>query len=209
MKVYADGRSRRTRQQLADLSVLAWVGLWLWLAGVVHDATLGLASPGHRIEAAGGGLASQLRDAGTTLRGLPLVGDRASGPFEGAGRAADEMAAAGASQVHAVEHLALWLAIAVAAVPIVLVLAAHVPRRWRFVREATAAQRFIDSSADLELFALRAMAHQPMRRLARVSDDPVGAWRSGDAAVVRSLALLELRDAGLTPPRRVVVGDPG
>jgi hypothetical protein len=209
MKVYADGRSRRTRQQLADLSVLAWVGLWLWLAGVVHDATLGLASPGHRIEAAGGGLASQLRDAGTTLGGLPLVGDRASAPFEGAGRAADEMAAAGASQVHAVEHLALWLAIAVAAVPIVLVLATHVPRRWRFVREATAAQRFIDSSADLELFALRAMAHQPMRRLARVSDDPVGAWRSGDAAVVRSLALLELRDAGLTPPQCVVAGDPG
>jgi hypothetical protein len=72
--------------------------------------------------------------------------------------------------------------------------------RWRFVRTATAGQRFIDADADLDLFALRAMATQPMHRLARVSDDPVRAWRDGDPDVVRSLALLELRDAGLSPP---------
>jgi hypothetical protein len=70
----------------------------------------------------------------------------------------------------------------------------------RFAREATAAQRFVDSSADLDLFALRAMANQPMHRLARVSDDPVAAWRAGDPEVVRALALLELRDAGLAAP---------
>ena len=64
----------------------------------------------------------------------------------------------------------------------------------------SAGQRFIDESADLDLFALRAMANQPMHKLARVSPDPVRDWRSGDPDVVRALALLELRDGGLTPP---------
>ena len=85
--------------------------------------------------------------------------------------------------------------------PVLVSLLGYLPRRWRFVREATAGQRFIDSSADLDLFALRAMAHQPMHLLARVSDDPVRAWRDGRPDVVRALALLELRDAGLTAPR--------
>jgi hypothetical protein len=39
-----------------------------------------------------------------------------------------------------------------------------------------------------------------MHRLARISTDPVRAWRSGDAEVVRALAVLELQDAGLSPP---------
>jgi hypothetical protein len=68
------------------------------------------------------------------------------------------------------------------------------------VRRATAAQRFIDSAADLDLFALRAMARQPMTRLAAISDDPSGAWRRGEEATIRALALLELRDSGLRPP---------
>ena len=49
------------------------------------------------------------------------------------------------------------------------------------------------------------MADQPMHRLAKVSADPVGAWRDRDPDVVRALALLELNDAGLAPP----AGDPG
>jgi hypothetical protein len=209
MKLYADGRSRRIRQQVADLSLLVWSAVWLWVALVVHDATLGLAAPARSMQDAGGGLAGQLRDAGTVLGKLPLVGDDARAPFDGAGRAADQLSSAGASTVEAVQHLAFWLAVVVAGVPILVALVAHVPRRWRFVRQATAGQRFIDSSADLDLFALRAMSHQPLHRLARISPDPVGAWRSGDAAVVRALALLELRDAGLTPPSRVVDGDAG
>jgi hypothetical protein len=204
MKIYADGRSRRVRQQVGDLSLVVWSALWLWVAAAVHDATLALAAPGRRMQAAGGGLAGQLRDAGSVVGRLPLVGDDARAPFDGAGRAADQLSAAGGSTVQAVQHLAFWLAVVVAAVPVTLGLVAYLPRRWRFVREATAGRRFIDSSADLELFALRAMANQPMHRLARVSPDPVGAWRSGDRAVVRALALLELRDAGLTPPRGVL-----
>jgi hypothetical protein len=203
MKLYADGHARRARQLFGDLMLVAWSAAWLWLARVVHDATLALAATGRTIEKAGGGLASELRDAGTVVGDLPLVGDQARSPFDGAGRAAEQISAAGTSQVEAVQHLAFWLGIVVAAVPILVLVVVYVPRRWRFVREATAGQRFIDSSADLDLFALRAMANQPMRRLARVSDDPVAAMRSGDRAVVRALALLELDAVGLRAPERV------
>ena len=134
---------------------------------------------------------------------VPLVGDKVRSPFDGAGKAADQIADAGASQVAAVEHLAYWLGITVGALPILLVVLVYLPLRWKFVREASAGQRFIDASADLDLFALRAMSHQPMHRLARISSDPVRAWRDGDADVVRALAVLELKDAGLAPPPRV------
>jgi hypothetical protein len=40
-----------------------------------------------------------------------------------------------------------------------------------------------------------------MRVLARVSDDPAGAWRARDPEVVRRLAELELADVGLRPKR--------
>ncbi len=209
MKIYADGRPRRTRQQVGDVLVVGWTALCLWLASVVHHATLALAVPARTLEKAGAGLAGRLRDAGTVVGDLPLVGDQARSPFDGAGDAADQLSAAGASQAHAVEHLAFWLGLVVAVVPVLVVLAVYLSLRWRFARRATAGQRFIDSAADLELFALRAMANQPMHRLARVSDDPVRAWRSGDQAVVRALALLELRDSGLTPPGRVPHEPPG
>ena len=203
MKLYANDPLRRTRQLAGDLLLVLWVALWLWLANVVHDATLGLAAPGRSLESAGSGLADRLRDAGGAVSDLPLIGDQVRSPFDGAGRAADQMAAAGTAQVHAVEHLAFWLGIIVGAIPILVVVVVYLPLRWRFVRRATAGQRFIDRAADLDLFAMRAMANQPMHRLARISADPVRAWREGDAEVVRALALLELRDAGLRPPSKL------
>jgi hypothetical protein len=100
-----------------------------------------------------------------------------------------------------VEQLALLLGLSVALIPILIVSAIHLPLRWRFIRQATAGARFIDASEDLDLFALRALANQPMHVLARVSDDPAGAWRARDPDVVRRLAALELADAGLRPKR--------
>ncbi len=201
MKLYADAPGHQARQVLGDLLLVLWIALWVRLAEVVRDATLALAAPGEQIEDAGTGLAGKLRDAGGTVGDLPLVGDEARAPFDGAGDAADRIAAAGAAQVEAVHTLAFWLAIAVGAIPILIVVAFYLPLRWRFVRRATAGRRFVDASADLDLFALRAMSNQPLHRLARISDDPVRAWREGDPEVVRALAALELRDTGLGLPK--------
>ena len=201
MKLYADAPGHQARQVLGDLLLVLWIALWVRLSQVVRDATLALAAPGEQIEEAGTGLAGKLRDAGGTVGGLPLVGDQARAPFDGAGDAADRIAAAGAAQVEAVQTLAFWLSLAVGAIPILVVVAFYVPLRWRFIRTASAGRRFVDSGADLDLFALRAMSNQPLHRLARISDDPVRAWRDGDPDVVRALAALELRDTGLGLPK--------
>ncbi len=200
MKIYADSSVRRSVQMLGDLLLVVWVYLWVQTALVVRDATLTLGEPGRQIADAGTGLAGQLRDAGRTVGDLPLVGGDVRAPFDGAGGAAERIAAAGDAQVEAVHALAFWLGLAIGAIPILIALGVYLPLRWRFIREATAGRRFVDSTDDLDLFALRAMARQPLHRLARISDDPAGAWRRGDAAVVRELAALELRDSGLSVP---------
>lgn len=202
MKIYADAPVRRSLQISGDVLLAIWVYLWVQTALVVRDATLSLAEPGEQISAAGGGLAEQLREAGRTVGDVPLVGDEVRAPFDGAGGAADRIAAAGDAQVEAVETLAFWLGLAVGAIPVLIAIAVYLPLRWRFIREATAGSRFVDSTDDLDLFALRAMARQPLHRLARISDDPAGAWRRGEPDVVRELAALELRDSGLAVPAR-------
>ena len=200
MSLYADAPVRRTAQLAGDLLVAVWVGVWIRVGIGVHHLTDALAKPGEQINSGASDLAGRLRDAGQAVGQVPLVGDAAGKPFDGAGGAADQLAAAGRAQAEAVHTLAFWLGLCVALIPILIVLAIHVPLRVRFYRRARAGQKFLDAAADLDLFALRAMTNQPLHVLARVSDDPAGAWRQRDPAVVRKLAELELRDVGLRVP---------
>lgn len=201
MKLFADAPLRRTLQVVADLLFVVWLVAWVWAGNAVHDGTMELAGPARQTDSAATSLAANLRDAGERLGGAPLVGDELAVPFDRAAEASDGIASAGRDTVDAVERLALLLGVSVAMVPILVVSAIHLPIRWRFVREATAGARFVDAHEDLDLFALRALAHQPMHVLARVSDDPAGGWRDRDPEVVRALAALELADVGLRPPR--------
>jgi hypothetical protein len=200
MKLYADAPARRATQVLVDLLFLLWLVLWIWIGHNVHDATLALRAPGEQTESAASALADNLRDGSSRLGDIPLVGDEAAAPLDGAAGSADDLAQAGRDSIEAVESLAWRLGLAVAVIPILIVGAAYLPPRLRFIRDATSGQRFMDSTHDLDLFALRALANQPLHELARISPDPAGAWRAGDPAVVRQLAVLELRDVGLRPP---------
>lgn len=199
--LYAQSPGRRAAQVTGDVLLVVWVALCVRAGLAVHAATTALAEPGRRLEAGADDVASSLRQAGDRAADLPLVGRQLSGPFDSAADAAGAIAGAGRQQVEVVGHLALLLGLAVAVVPVLVALAVWVPPRVRFARRATAARRLVDSAGDLQLFALRAMANQPMHKLARVSPDPVAAWRSGDRAVIAALAGLELADAGLRPPR--------
>ncbi|MEW1953495.1 hypothetical protein [Terrabacter sp. NPDC080008] len=201
MKLYADAPARRTRQLLADALVLLWVGLWVWLGRRTHDVVDELRGPADSLTAAGTSVHSSLTGAGDQAGRLPLVGDQLRQWLGQAARSGTTLSDAGTSMATTVERVALVFGLVVAAVPIVLVVSLWLYVRVSFVRRASAAQRFLDSSADLDLFALRAMSRQPLTVLARVSDDPAGAWRRGDTAVIRELATLELRDEGLRPPR--------
>jgi hypothetical protein len=197
MKLYADSSVRRSRQVLGDVLLAVWVAVWVRLAFVVHAATVGLAAPGRQVADAGNSLAGELRQAGTAVGGVPLVGDEVKAPFRGAAAAADQLAGAGTAEAEAVSHLALWLGLAVGVVPVLVVLAVYLPLRWRFVRTAETTRALAERGADVDLFALRALANQPLRRLAAISEDPAAAWRRGEEPVVRALAALELRSSGL------------
>ncbi len=201
MKLFADTPVRRTLQVIADLLFVTWLVLWVWVGMAVHDGTMELAGPARQTDAAATSMAEQFREAGGRLGDAPLVGDELAAPFDKAADASDRIAGAGRDTVTAVERLALLLGLSVALIPILIVSVVHLPLRWRFIREATAGARFIDAQEDLDLFALRALAHQPMRVLARISDDPAGAWRARDPEVVRRLAALELADVGLRPKK--------
>jgi hypothetical protein len=200
MRFYADAAVRRRLQVTGDAVLVLWIALWIALARKVHDAALHLAGPGYKIDSSASDLAGRLRDAGRTVSKVPLVGDDVRKPFNSAGGAAEGLAGAGRQQVEAVQSLAHWLGLTVALIPILLILMFYLPVRIRFVRRATAGQRFLDARSDLDLFALRAMAHQPLHVLAHIDEDPAGAWRRQDVSVIDRLALLELRSVGLRPP---------
>lgn len=200
MRLYADLGARRAGQLAGDLSFLLWALLWTWLGLVVHDAVMGLAKVGRQVEDGAAGLAGSLGDAGETAAGVPLVGDQLRSPLQESADAAAAIAEAGRGQQEMLSQLGLLLGWTTALLPVVLVALLWVPRRVSFARRASAARRHLDWAGNLELFALRALATQPVRRLARVDDDPVSGWRRGNVEVVRRLAALELRDLGVRHP---------
>ena len=200
MKLYSDIPARRLVQVLADVGMVLWVVLWVRAAQRVQDATMALAEPGRDLAVAGSSFRGTMTTAGDNVDDLPLLEDRVATPFRSAAGVGSEIERAGNDLVTAVERLSLVLAVTTALVPVLIVGLVWLVVRVRFVRRAGAAQKFIDAAPDLDLFALRAMANQPMPRLARISDDPAGAWRRGEADVIHALALLELKESGLRPP---------
>jgi hypothetical protein len=202
MRIYAQRRGQLATQLAGDLAVLVWTVAWA-LVGVVVDATVStLARPARDTARTARDLAGQLGEAASSAGQVPGVGEQLRRPFDAASGSLGHLVSAADAQAASIERLAAVLGWLVFLIPVTTVLLVWLPRRVRFVRRARAAQRYIDAQADLDLFALRAMAHQPMHVLARVSDDPVAAWRAGDRAVIDALAEVELRDAGLLLPGR-------
>ena len=205
MSLYADLPARRLRQVLGDLAVVLWVVLWVQAGRTVHEVVGRMAAPGRTLESAGTSLEDGLTDAADGMAEVPVVGGSLRAPFDAAGGAASSITDAGTGLQDAVGQVALVAGLAVAVWPVLGVVAVWLWLRLRFARRASAARALVDDGGDLELFALRALARQPLPVLARVGPDPAGAWRRGDAEAVRALAELELRSVGLSllsRPRR-------
>lgn len=200
MAIYARRPMRLLAQLGADLFVLGW-GITWWFIGRFTDATIRtVAAPARNTAEAADGVVEDLRSAAEQAGRVPGVGDGIRSPLDGAAGQVEAIAEAAREQVQSIERLAGVTGWLVFLIPVTVLVAIWLPQRIRFIVRARAAQRFIDSRADLDLFALRAMANQPMHRLAKVSGDPVAAWRDGDRSVIDQLARMELRRAGLRPP---------
>ncbi|MDQ4145565.1 MAG: hypothetical protein M3198_17850 [Actinomycetota bacterium] len=194
MKIYAEVPSRRLRQILSDGAAVFWVALWvrigLWIGELVNR----LAGPARTIERAGSELARPLVTASREVGELPLVGRALSLPLDAAAGAGHSLQGAGSAQQEVVHTLAVWLGVLIAAIPISLVIARYVPRRVRWIREASAVQRLRLRAADLQLFALRAIASRPLYELGKATADPAAAFAAGE---YEALAAIELQALGL------------
>jgi hypothetical protein len=200
VRLYAETAGLRARQVLVDLAVLAWTAAWVAAGLALYRLVERLAVPGARVEQAGSGFAGDVAEIQQTIGRVPVVGDQLQAPFGRLAGTGRTLAAAGVAQQEVVHQLALWLGVLVAAVPVVALLLVWLPRRVAWAREAGAASRLRLDGADLELFAIRAVANRPLRQLHRVSPDPAGDLRAGE---YEALADLELRTLGLRArPRR-------
>ncbi|RSM41751.1 hypothetical protein DMB66_55575 [Actinoplanes sp. ATCC 53533] len=197
MRIYAERSVVIVRQVAADLVVLLWTYVWIRAAFWLHDLVGRLAAPGLQLEKFGGSLADSLRDAGSRIDGLPLVGGGVAEPLARAADAARAAAGAGSREQDFVHDLAVLLPVLLLIVPIGLVLLGWLPARIRGVRRRATARSLRESAAGRDLLALRALATRPLRELSELSPDIAGAWRRGDAAAVEGLVALELRGAGL------------
>ena len=197
MKLYSDFAARRTLQILADLIAVGVIALAIWAGVAVHAAIIVLADVGKNLEDAGSGLRKTMSDAGNTLGGVPLIGGGIRRPFDAASDAAQQLAQAGRTQQDIVETSALVIAIAAAVIPTLAVLYVWLRPRVRFARRATSAWRVARLPEGSDVLALRALLSANARELHDIDPSPVGSWRRGDVAVVRALAQLELREAGV------------
>lgn len=197
MKLYSDFAGRRTRQIVGDLVALGLIAVWVWFGATVFALVNGLAGFGVQMEQAGAGFRETMEDIGENLGGVPFIGGGIRVPFDGASEAGAALEQAGRDQQEAVFQLALVLGIGVTVLPILMILLLWLVPRIRFIRRAGRATQAVRTDAGVDLLALRALATSKLAAVTAIDDDPLGAWRRGDPRVVRELAQLELRAAGV------------
>jgi hypothetical protein len=194
---YATTTGRLLAQLLSDVVVVVWTFIWVLVGLAVHSAVSTIAAVGRQVEGGAGGVADSLKSAGHSADDIPLVGDTVSKPLTAASKAALDIAGAGHNLDTTATWLAVVLALAVAAPPALAVVVPWLVLRIRFFRRKWTVSTLATTPAGEQLLALRALANRPLRRLAAVSPDPVGAWRVADPGAIRGLAALELRSAGI------------
>jgi hypothetical protein len=179
-----------------------WTTIWVLVGLAVYDAIATIAEAGRQVESGTKGIAGSLASAGHGAQRIPLVGDAVSEPLTSASQAASNVASA----VHNLDTTASWLAVllamAVVALPILVAVLPWLFLRLRFFRRKWVVTGLAATPAGQQLLALRALTNRPPRKLVALSEDPVGGWRREDPVTIRALAAVELRSAGIRVPAR-------
>lgn len=202
---YATRPGRLLAQLVSDAVVAVWTFVWVLVALSVHTAISTIADAGRQVQHGANGVGKNLASAGESAQHIPLVGGAVSKPLTAASDAARDIAGAGRSLDTTATWLAVLLALAVAAPPILAVVMPWLFLRLRFFRRKLTLTAMVATPAGEQLLALRALANRPLRKLATVSADPVGAWRREDLLIIHGLAGLELRSAGIAVHTRAPV----
>jgi hypothetical protein len=199
---YSTKPLRLFAQLMSDVTVAVWTMIWVFVGLAVYDAISTIADAGRQVESGSKGVADNLASAGHGAQHIPLLGDAVSQPLTAASAAALDIAGAGHDLDTTASWLAVLLAMAVAAVPILVAVVPWLFLRLRFFRRKWVVTALAATPAGEQLLALRALTNRPPGKLAAVSPDPVGGWRREDPVTIRALAALELRAAGIAIPAR-------
>lgn len=194
---YSTTPVRLLAQLFSDIAVTLWTTVWVFVGLAVHSAIATIGEAGRQIESGSRGIADNLASAGHGAQRIPVVGDAVSKPISAAADAALDIAGAGHSLDTTAGWLAVLLALAVVAPPILIAAMPWLFLRLRFFRRKWVVTALAATPAGEQLLALRALTNRPPAKLAKVSADPVGAWRREDPVTMRALAALELRSAGI------------
>jgi hypothetical protein len=122
-----------------------------------------------------------------------MVGQALSTPFGQASGALGAVAQQGVQSGDAVAWWALPLGIAVAVVPVLLILPWWALLRMRFAARAAAVRRAWGRPDGHEILAVKAIVALSPRRLAKLGPDLIGRWRRGDPEATERLAAAYLR----------------
>src|SRR4051794_33570586 len=116
-------------QLFSDFAVAAWTAIWVLVGLAVYDAIDTIAAAGRQVESGANGVADSLASAGHGASHVPMLGDVLAKPLNEASQAALGIAGAGHDLDTTAGWLAVLLAMAVVAVPILLAVAP-----WLFMR---------------------------------------------------------------------------
>ncbi|MEO8273274.1 MAG: hypothetical protein ABI620_04345 [Chloroflexota bacterium] len=203
IRIWSELRVARTREQVADVLTLLWVGFWGTIAWQLFRFLASFAEAGRTIRTGGQTMITSGVDLGASLAGVPFVGpqleDVARDAFAGAGRPLSDF---GTELEQFIVIVATVLALLLALVTLVPWLSRYVPWRWERLRRTRAGHRAIRTAPDAtegqvqEALALRAVARLDYATLLEFTPDPLGDWTRGRHD---RLARAELASVGLRP----------
>jgi hypothetical protein len=197
MNIYSDYPAARTRQIIVDVFGVVTALLVVAIATAVTATIRTLGAFGRDLEIAGRDFQTGLSGAADNLGEVPLIGGGIRGPFDVAAAAGESIAEAGRAQQVFVEAIAVGAGWAVALIPLALLALVWVLPRVVFARRSRRLRAFVAHGMSADTLAARALARAPLAQLVAVHPDPAAAWRAQDPAVVRALAAIELRRAGI------------
>jgi hypothetical protein len=185
-KLYPDLLRPRIGYILADLGILLWVVLWIYVGNIVYNAVMTLVVFGRTAIAIGHQTHDAIAQVQHAVAGIPLgIGGLLHDSLNPLYGIPGNLITAGQNEVSAVEHLALVLGVIVAIVPLLAGLLTYIPWRVRKTRGFRSLNRVLrqpgatSASTTMHVLAARALYTLPYAHLLQYSRDPIGEWREG------------------------------
>ena len=191
--IVTDHRAIRTWDLILSVWVVMWLAIALIIAFEIHDLTLisdTLVDSSEVLEETGVVL--------TSLRDVPVVGDRVEDVEREIIEAARSARVSGDASRDNITRLSVLLGLAIAFLPTVPIVGLYVPLRVSWDRDVRAALKALRESGDdptfREFLARRAAERLPFHQLVDVSSDP---WRDLERGHYDALSRAELRRLGI------------